>query len=168
MNPSKLDVAISWLDRTIEFLLFIITMVMLAAGVAQVFCRYILNSSLSWSEELMRYLYVWMTLVGTSLAVRRKQFTTIEAVYNKICSASSAAGNALMVLCIILQIGFFIMLAVYGQQLAAKNMMQSSPAMGVSVGIAYMIFPIGGWLGIIYSLIELYDRFGKGKGGNDE
>ena len=41
MNPSKLDVAISWLDRAIEFLLFIITMVMLAAGVAQVFCRYI-------------------------------------------------------------------------------------------------------------------------------
>lgn len=161
MNCKKIDTALMIVDKIIEATLFVITMVMLIAGVMQISCRYILNTSLSWSEELMRYLYVWMTLIGSSLAVRRKQFTTIEALYNKVCEKSEVGGKILMVIAIILQMSFFMMLAIYGMKLSAKNMAQASPAMGLSVGIAYLALPIGGYLGVIYCLFELYDRFKK-------
>ena len=162
MKPNKIELAMKLMDKIVEAALFVIVMVMLIAGAMQIFSRYVLNSSLSWSEELMRFLYVWMTLIGTSLAVRRKQFTTIEAVYNKVCEKSAVGGKVLMIIAVVLQIGFFLVLSIYGTQLAQKNMLQASPAMGLSMGIAYLALPIGGYLGILYCLFELYDRFKKG------
>lgn len=162
MKTKYFEKVISWLDRIVETMLFCVVIVMLCAGTAQIFCRYVLNASLSWSEEMMRYLYVWLTMIGSSLAVRRKQFTTIEALYNMICKASPVGGMVLTVAAIVLQIGFFAMLAIYGQQLVVSNLAQVSPAMRISMGGAYFALPLGGYLGIIYCLIELYDRFAKG------
>ena len=63
------------------------------------------------------------------------------------------------VLAVLMQVSFFIVLAIYGQQLVVKNMAATSPAMGLSMGIAYIALPLGGYLGCIYCLFELYDRF---------
>lgn len=157
----KIDSVLQIIDKIVEAALFVITITMLIAGVLQIFYRYVMNASLSWSEELMRFLYVWMTMIGASLAVRRKQFTTIEAVYNKICEKSEIGGKILMIIAVVLQMGFFVMLAIYGAQLSTKNMIQASPAMGLPIGIAYLALPIGGYLGALYCLFELYDRFKK-------
>ena len=51
---------IRWLDDNLEEALLIallVTMTLLMG--LQVFSRYILNASLSWSEELTRYLFIW-------------------------------------------------------------------------------------------------------------
>ena len=53
--------ALRFLDENIEKMLCVIALALMSAViVAQVFCRYVLNSSLSWSEELARYLFIWM------------------------------------------------------------------------------------------------------------
>ncbi len=157
----RIDSIMNIVDKIVEAMLFVVTITMLISGILQIVYRYLLNASLSWSEELMRYLYVWLTMIGASLAVRRKQFVTIEAVYNIINKKSPVAGKILTVVAIIMQVSFFIVLAIYGQQLAAKNMAAESPAMGLSMGIAYLALPLGGYLGCIYCLFELYDRFVK-------
>lgn len=159
MKCNKLEHAISLLDRCIEFILFIIVIVMTCAGVAQIFFRYVLQSSLSWSEELMRYLYVWMTMIGVSLAIRRKQFTAIEAIYNLINAKSSFVGRVLQVTVVALQISFYFVLIQQGIILCQKNMDATSAAMQLSMGIAYLAIPIGSILGIIYCLISLWDLF---------
>ena len=43
----------------------------------QVFFRYVLNASLSWSEELTRLLFVWLTFLGFGLAAQRGALPTI-------------------------------------------------------------------------------------------
>ena len=56
------------LDKLILALLIIILSAMLVVGTMQVIWRYVLEESLSWSEELMRFLYVWATMLGVGAA----------------------------------------------------------------------------------------------------
>lgn len=46
----------------------------------QVISRYVFNNSLSWSEEVARYLFVWMIWMGTSIAARDRAHISVELV----------------------------------------------------------------------------------------
>jgi len=54
--------------------------VMTASILVQVFCRYVLNDSLPWSEELARYLMVWMTFLTLPVVSRTKQHAALDII----------------------------------------------------------------------------------------
>lgn len=60
-----------WLDENLEEFLLVIGLIAmtLIMGV-QVFCRYVLGMSLSWSEELTRYIFIWCGFLASATAVR--------------------------------------------------------------------------------------------------
>ena len=63
---------IRWLDDNLEEALLIallVTMTLLMG--LQVFSRYILNASLSWSEELTRYLFIWSGFLSISYCIKK-------------------------------------------------------------------------------------------------
>lgn len=56
-----------WLDENLEeFILVIFLIAMTLIMGIQVFCRYVLGMSLSWSEELTRYLFIWCGFLSVS------------------------------------------------------------------------------------------------------
>ena len=65
------------IDRVLCFVLVIMLSTMLVVGTMQIVYRYAIEQSLSWSEELLRYLYVWATMLGISLGIRRKSLASI-------------------------------------------------------------------------------------------
>lgn len=76
--------AIHWLDENLEeFILIILLMGMTIIMGVQVFCRYALGMSLSWSEELTRYLFIWSGFISVSycskkcLSIKIEQFVVI-------------------------------------------------------------------------------------------
>lgn len=76
--------AIHWLDENLEeFILIILLMGMTIIMGVQVFCRYALGMSLSWSEELTRYLFIWSGFISVSycskkcLSIKIEQFVAI-------------------------------------------------------------------------------------------
>lgn len=56
-----------WLDENLEEFLLVIGLIAmtLIMGI-QVFCRYVLGMSLSWSEELTRYIFIWCGFLSVS------------------------------------------------------------------------------------------------------
>ena len=56
-----------WLDENLEefLLVFFLIAMTLIMGI-QVFCRYVLGQSLSWSEEITRYLFIWSGFLSVS------------------------------------------------------------------------------------------------------
>ena len=62
----------------------------------QVFFRYVLNQSLFWSEELARFLLVWLTFFGASVAYYRKANPGIDILYAKM-SPSILKASALLI-----------------------------------------------------------------------
>ena len=47
----------------------------------QFFTRYVLNSSLGWTEEIARYLLIAVTFLGSAMAVRKRSHIAIEFAY---------------------------------------------------------------------------------------
>ena len=53
---------------------------MVGTIVLQVFCRFVLGNPLSWSEELARYAFVWITFLGAAVAYRHGAHIVVETV----------------------------------------------------------------------------------------
>ena len=75
---------IHWLDENLEeFILILLLIGMTIIMGIQVLCRYALGMSLSWSEELTRYLFIWSGFISVSycskkcLSIKIEQFVAI-------------------------------------------------------------------------------------------
>lgn len=67
------------LDKTEEVILSILMLIMTIAIVTQVFSRTVFNNSLSWTEEISRFILVWITFIGASLGIKRGAHIGVEA-----------------------------------------------------------------------------------------
>ena len=72
--------ALYWVDENLEK---VICMTLLTAFTIilfiQVIMRYVFNSSLPWSEELSRYMFIWMVYLGVSYGAKQMKHLKIEA-----------------------------------------------------------------------------------------
>lgn len=70
--------AIKFVDKWFEEFfcsVFLVALVSLLG--AQVFTRFVLNYSVSWHEEVIRYLFIWLVYLGVSLGVKRREHIRI-------------------------------------------------------------------------------------------
>ena len=149
-------------DKVFCGILFLATGAMLVIGTAQVFWRFVLHSPLSWSEELLRYLYVWATLLGIGVGIHRGAFTTVTIFSDWVQKKSRLGGFAIQILSLLAQIVFFVILTCFGFKLAQRGLTQLSPTMRIPMGLVYAVQPVGGVLGVIYSIIKLADLILRG------
>lgn len=70
----------SLVERAFEALLILLVIVMTTVCLAQVVWRYFFNDPLIWSEEMARYLFVWIGYLGAWVAWRRRQHIALGAV----------------------------------------------------------------------------------------
>lgn len=63
--------ALRIIDKWEEYVLFGFMITMLGILLVQVFCRYVLSFSFSWAEQAARIGFVWLTMVGISLAAKK-------------------------------------------------------------------------------------------------
>jgi len=72
------------IDRMVDGLLMGIGAMLVVMVLLAVFFRYVLNQSLSWSDELVRYLFVWFTLLGGAVVVREREHIRVDYFVAKI------------------------------------------------------------------------------------
>lgn len=72
--------AIKWLDDHLEeYLLIALSIFTVVIIFTQVFMRYVLSSSLAWSEEIARYAFIWMIYIGVSYGVKKGKHLGVDA-----------------------------------------------------------------------------------------
>ena len=62
------------------FFMALITIALVAAIFIEVICRYFLFISAAWAEELTRYLFIWLTYIGSAYAVYEGSHTEIDVL----------------------------------------------------------------------------------------
>jgi len=127
----------------------LIALVSIMTGVVffQVFYRYVLSQPLQWSEELARYLFVWLSILGAALALQKKGHFGLDLFVKRFSSRSHPMVQIPAYL--LMGVVVFVMLF-QGIILVQKTTLQESPAMGISMGWAYAALPVGGALMAIH------------------
>lgn len=134
--------------------------VMMTVIFVQTATRYLVFYSIPWSEELSRYLYVTLTLMGMNLAITSKQLVRIDIIDNYLKPEHDKWLQVFRcALALVITVVFFY--SSFG--MIATSATQSSPAMGISMQIMYAILGIGFLLSAIASLFELYDALRQTK-----
>lgn len=154
-------------DKAIEILMLILISAMLVVGFAQVFCRYILSNSLSWSEELMRFLYVWVVMIGINLGIRHKSLAAITSLSDIIAKRCEVAAKIMTAICLLVQLFVCAILFWYGYKYMSEAK-QTSAAMLIPMKYIYAALPIGGFLGVVYTIDGFVDWIHSLKKGESE
>ena len=111
--------------------------------VLQVFCRYALDASLSWSEELSRYLMIWIAMLGAVAVLDATDFVSFRWIVNLL---GPTARRVVRVLTVLSSIAFLAIMVYVGTKLALHNMKQLSPALYMPIGWVYAALPAGSLL----------------------
>ncbi|MDO5688738.1 MAG: TRAP transporter small permease [Tissierellia bacterium] len=125
----------------------------------QIITRYVFYYSLPWSEELSRYLFAYLILIGASVGVRNGQQISIDL----IDSTSIGKTTAIRVLQLAFQMITVIILIVSSIQLVKNGANQLSPAMRVPMNLVYLALPIGYILILFELALKLRDLFYAGR-----
>ncbi len=112
-----------------------------------VVCRYILNFSIIWAEELSQYLMVWVTFLAAGLALRQGRHVAIEMLQDRLPSKARRMTRHLIALLLIVFLGT---LTILGLQFVRFAWDQESPVMNIPLGIPYLAVPVGALLLLIH------------------
>ena len=144
------------INRKVEFILFALGFLMAVTVALQVFFRYVLNHSLFWSEELARYLLVWLTFLGASAAYYRKVHPGIDFLYDRLPASIQKAALLAVHLA---SLSLFGVMVFYGCQFSYFVRSQISPALYLPKWIVFGIIPVSGLILIIHGTVFLKSQF---------
>lgn len=147
--------ALDALDRAVEALVAAIFGLIVCIALLQVFHRFALNSSLSWSEELQIFGHIWIVFLGIPIAYRRGAHLYIETFCDMLPVRPRAAFNLIVELT---WAAFAVSLMVLGWMVARVASLQESPGLEVPMSWPYSGMVIGG----AYLLIVALRRIGGG------
>lgn len=121
----------------------------------QVFTRYILLNPSSWSEELVSYMFGWMSLFGASIVVGERGHMNIPILVDKM---GAGARMSLSIFAEIVACLFAGVILVYGGvQITSLAMGQMTSSLGVPIGIFYIVLPVSGALNVVYTVLNIID-----------
>ena len=155
-----LSTAARTINKVISRFTNLLLIIMTLAVFAQVIFRFVLEQPLAWSEELSRYLMIWITFLGASLAIEKKAHPIIEVAVGVL---PGRIRQVVQVIAILSSCVFYTLLVYFGSQFAVRSFYQLTPAMGLPIGYVYLIIPISGFLLLLSSFAEIEKILKRGK-----
>lgn len=128
------------LVRIVEMALAAILAAMALLVIYQVAARYLFNRPPGWTEELARFLQVWLVMLGAPICLRRGMHLAVDYLGARLAPATRRGVQCLVFLFVAV---FSLTLTVYGFRLLDVAAMQRSPALGISMVWPYLAVPIG-------------------------
>lgn len=151
-------------ESAINTMIVIVAVVMMVIGILQILFRYVFSSSLSWSEESIRYLHVWLVTIGGTVCFYRGSFSVITLISDKIEAKSKIAGQFLTILRFLFPIIFYGIMLVVGVRVCGAYTVKTSAATHISMALVYACIPLSGLIGILFSVAKIPELVGKLKG----
>jgi len=123
-----------------------------------VFTRYAMGSQASWSEELARFLLIWIGILGAAYASGQKMHLAIDLLQPKL-SEQSQARMSVFISALIILFALCILVIGGGRLMYITNVLgQLSPALRIPMWIIYAVLPLSGLLIIYYKASDLLKK----------
>jgi len=143
------------INRIIEIALVIIFALLVVDVLWQVFGRYVLGQSFSFTEEFARFALIWLSILGAAYLNGKRQHLSMDFLLQKL--SPDKLGKRMQIIEMMMFVFALIVMVIGGGNLVYTTLYlgQVSPAMHVSLGYVYAIIPISGLLIMFYSIYNL-------------
>lgn len=146
-------------DMILAAILGVIVIIMFA----QVFFRYVLNNSLSWSEEIVRFLFIWLTFLGAALNIRDKWHIGVDFFITLLPKRWS---HKVLLFDLIIMLIFLLFLVGGGFVWVYYAEGAYSSALGLPLHIIlYGALPVTSVLGCYYTIRRIRKKIHENNGG---
>lgn len=143
------------IDRIIGSFLVVLMAIMLFAVLWQVFTRYIIGSASTFTEELARFLLIWIGLLGAAYASGQKMHLAIDLLPSQLTGRKKRILASIISIVIIL-FSATVLVAGGGQLVYTSYILgQTSAALQIPLAYVYAVIPLSGLLVIYYKIMDL-------------
>ena len=155
------------IEKALDAVLVLMMIVMGGAVVLQVISRYIFNNPTSWSEELARYLFVWITFLGAAVVIRKRRHVDVTVLTDRLPPSAAKVVYLVSDAAVLFMLGA---LTWAGAGLAIMAHRQLSAAMDLPMSLAYSAMPVGTGLMFVFLVATMIWEWKEGRriGGGDQ
>ncbi|HAS6091248.1 TPA: TRAP transporter small permease subunit [Vibrio vulnificus] len=154
----KMNKLVTYINRGLAAFTVSLSTFLVFCVVWQVLSRYVLGKPSTVTDELARYLFMWVALIGAAYTTGLKRHLAIDLLTIKLKGKKKLVNE--IVIQVAIALFSYVVLVHGGTQLALKTLAtgQLTPALGLEMGYIYFCLPISGALMIFYSVIFAYER----------
>ena len=153
MNLLKVAAAVQRTGRTIEKGTGLICVVLFSGmtitALLGVFFRYVMQNPFQWTEEVARYIMIWLGFLAINMAMWRGEHIVIPLLTGRL-----GPGTARVVATLVnLMIGGFLVILLYQGWRMTANTMMTAQSMPVSMVWFYLAIPVSAGLTLIQTIL---------------
>lgn len=147
---------VAFFDRVLGTCLMLLMLSIVLTVTWQVLARYVLQAPSSGSEELARFLLIWIGLLGSVYCYRTQMHLGLNIVTKKMTTNNQKYAELFSQVIVLIFASAVLVLG--GAKLVhlTFNPIQTSAALGIEVGFIYCILPLSGLLFCFYASIEIF------------
>lgn len=159
---SKSEIIFNKVNKILEIILISIFALLVLDVLFQVFSRYIIGKSFTWTEEFARFSLIWMTVLGAAYLNAKKEHLSMDFVYEKLSPSNKRKASILIEILVFLFA--LIIMVIGGGNLVytTLHLEQLSGTLRIPLGYIYAIMPFSGFLIMCFSVYHI-NNFYKNK-----
>ena len=154
---SKSKVIFNWVNKILEWLLILIFALLVLDVLFQVFSRYILGTSFTWTEEFARFSLIWLTILGAAYLNAKREHLSMDFLYQKFSVTNKKKASVLIEIFILLFALIVMVIGGFNLVYTTLHLKQLSGTLRVPLGYVYAIMPISGLLIICFSIYHIFN-----------
>lgn len=144
-----------FIDRWLECALAVVMGSLVLCVLWQVASRYLLTQPSPWTEELARFLLIWISLLGAAYLTGHRGHIAIDMLSSRLDPVRARRLEMLVQVVILFFATSVLLIGGLNLIHITLTLGQVSPSLGIPVGYVYVAIPASGVLIIMYSLLHL-------------
>ena len=146
------------IDTCIASFLSIIMAVMVFNVLWQVFTRFVLNDPSSFTDELARYLMIWVGVLGAAYISGKNMHVAIDIISNKLSTKNQQKLNIFVHSIVIIFSVLVLVIGGFRLVYITAVLNQNSPALHIPLAVVYAVIPLSGLLITYYKLNDIITK----------
>lgn len=138
-----LDLQLGKVRKAVNVAVIAIFAIMVLVVFSQVIWRFVFNDPFPWSEELARYLQVWLILLASIACIRKGKHLAVDYFTHVLSFRIAKLLKGLSLACILLFTGVLFFASIH---LIQVTMHQITPAIRMPIAVVYLAFPVSAFL----------------------
>ncbi len=149
------------LDRALGGALALLMLGLVSAVTWQVASRYLLRDPSAWTEELARYLLIWIGLLGAAHAYRTRAHMGIDLLAQKVGPAGRARLRLISALAVLAFVLPVMIVGGFSLVQLTWELRQYSAALQLPMAAVYSAIPLSGAIIAVYAVLDVTEPRGE-------